>query len=174
MTVTRARLADLDEAAALFAAYREFYGEPYDVAASAAFLADRITRDESVVLLARADGAAVGFAQVYPAFSSTALAPLWILNDLFVAPAARGSGVVDELLATVEELAREAGAVTVELSTAHTNERAQAVYDRHGFQLDEIFRGTRSTSADPLSGGSRRTGTASSPSARSAGSPRCG
>ncbi len=140
MDVIRAGIADVAGAATLFAAYREFYGEPHDLQASTAFLTKRIGRGESIVLLARDDGREVGFVQVYPAFSSTALAPIWILNDLYVDPTARGTGVVDLLLTTTAELARDAGCVAVELATQHTNRRAQAVYDRHGYVVDEEFR----------------------------------
>jgi ribosomal protein S18 acetylase RimI-like enzyme len=139
--ILRAQLSDVSAAAPLFAAYREFYGAAYDVEAAAGFLASRLARDESVVLLALDDtGTAVGFCQVYPAFSSIRLAPIWILNDLFVAEPARGSGAVDALLDTAASSALAAGAVAIELSTAHTNTRAQAVYDRHGYELDEVYR----------------------------------
>jgi ribosomal protein S18 acetylase RimI-like enzyme len=140
MSVVRADLSVVSEVAPLFAAYREFYGEEYDVDASASFLVSRLARDESIVLLARSDGRPVGFTQIYPAFSSTRLTPIWILNDLFVTEAARGSGVVDELLDTAAALAAEAGCTAIELATAHTNTRAQAVYVRHGYRLDEVFR----------------------------------
>ncbi|MCD9199727.1 GNAT family N-acetyltransferase [Aeromicrobium wangtongii] len=140
MTVTRAELSDIDQAAGLFADYREFYGAPHDVPAAATFLAARLDRDESIVLLARDGERAIGFAQVYPSFSSTRLAPIWVLNDLFVAEHARGSGAADELLDSVLRLAGEAGAISVELSTAHSNTRAQAVYERHGYQLDRTYR----------------------------------
>lgn len=140
MTVIRAELSDVLYAAQLFAAYREFYGEPYDTSRAGAFLASRIVRDESIVLLGLDDDEVVGFAQVYPTFSSTRLAKIWVLNDLFVVEHARGTGAVDELLDTVLAMARSAGAVAVELSTAHTNHRAQAVYERHGYRLDEVYR----------------------------------
>lgn len=140
MTVIRAELADVLEAAQLFAAYREFYGEPYDTAAAGAFLAARIVRDESIVLLGLDGDEVVSFAQVYPSFSSTRLAKIWVLNDLFVVEHARGSGAVDEMLNTVMTMASSAGASSIELSTAHTNERAQAVYERHGYRLDEVYR----------------------------------
>jgi ribosomal protein S18 acetylase RimI-like enzyme len=140
MDVIRAVIADIDAAAPLFAAYREFYGRPYDIEASAAFLTERLERDESIVLLARDGDQAVGFVQIYPAFSSTALAPIWILNDLYVDAEARGGGVVDRLLEAAAELAGEAGCVAIELATQHTNHRAQAVYDRHGYVVDEEFR----------------------------------
>jgi ribosomal protein S18 acetylase RimI-like enzyme len=141
MIVTRAQVSDVPDAAPLFAAYREFYGEAYDLEASAAFLTDRLTSDESIVLLARhEDGSAVGFTQMYPIFSSTRLSRVWLLNDLFVDPDARGSGVVDALLDTAANLAKDAGVTAIELATAHTNTRAQAVYERSGYVLDEVFR----------------------------------
>ena len=140
MTIIRAGLPDVDEAAPLFDAYRAFYGAPHDLAAATTFLTDRLERDESVVLLSRRDGSAVGFAQLYPLFSSTRLAAIWLLNDLFVAESARGSGAVDELLDAAATLAAEAGCIAIELSTAHTNTRAQAVYVRHGYLLDEVYR----------------------------------
>ncbi|MCW2831167.1 MAG: family N-acetyltransferase [Aeromicrobium sp.] len=140
MTVIRAAIGDVPDAAPLFAAYREFYGEPYEVSLAADFLASRIARDESIVLLARAGDHAVGFIQIYPIFSSTRLAPVWVLNDLFVDPQARGTGVVDELLDAAAALATDAGCCAIELSTAHTNTRAQAVYDRHAYRLDEVYR----------------------------------
>jgi ribosomal protein S18 acetylase RimI-like enzyme len=140
MDVIRATVADVDAAAPLFASYREFYGRPYDVEASAAFLTARLEREESIVLLALDGDRTVGFAQIYPAFSSTALAPIWILNDLFVDAEARGGGVVDRLLEATAELAGEAGCEAIELATQHTNHRAQAVYDRHGYVVDEEFR----------------------------------
>jgi ribosomal protein S18 acetylase RimI-like enzyme len=141
MNVIRAQVTDVPEAAPLFAAYREFYGEPYDLEAAGAFLTDRLTHDESVVLLARADdGSAVGFTQIYPLFSSTQLSRIWLLNDLFVDPDARGTGAVDALLDTVATLAKDAGVTAIELATAHTNHRAQAVYDRSGYVIDEVYR----------------------------------
>ena len=140
MDVMRADITDVAAAAPLFAAYREFYGEPHDLEASSAFLSERLERGESVLLLARDGDRYVGLVQVYPAFSSTVLAPIWILNDLYVDDSARGSGVVDQLLTTTAELAKEAGCVAIELATQHSNTRAQAVYARHGYVLDEEFR----------------------------------
>lgn len=140
MNLRRVSLDDVPLAAPLFAAYREFYGEPYDLGLATDFLTERLERDESIVLLALDGDNPVGFTQIYPSFSSTRLARTWILNDLFVSPEARGTGAVDELLESAATLAMEAGAIEVELATAHTNVRAQAVYDRHGYVLDEHYK----------------------------------
>ena len=140
MDIFQAGIADVADAAPLFAAYREFYGEPLDLEASTAFLTKRLGRGESVLILARDGGRCVGLVQVYPAFSSTALAPIWILNDLYVdeAPAAAASST--SCSRPRPTLAREAGCVAIELATQHTNTRAQAVYARHGYVVDEEFR----------------------------------
>lgn len=140
MTVRQATPVDVPLAAPLFAAYREFYGVSYDLDAATGFLTDRLEREESIVLIAVVNDAPVGFTQIYPSFSSTRLAPIWILNDLFVSPAARGTGMADDLLDTAARLATAAGVTEIELATAHTNLRAQALYDRHGYQPDETYK----------------------------------
>ena len=70
IAIRRATPDDLDAVAALFDAYRRFYGQPGDVPRAHAFLAERIGRDESVVLLAEDAGTTLGFTQLYPLFSS--------------------------------------------------------------------------------------------------------
>ncbi len=139
MRVSRVTVDDVEVAAGLFADYRAFYGAPYDVEAATTYLNDRLSAGEAIVFAAIDGTASVGFAQVYPSFSSLRLAPIWILNDLFVAETARGGRAVDLLLNTVAAQAEAAGAISVVLSTAHTNRRAQAVYRRHGYTLDETF-----------------------------------
>ena len=54
------------------------------------------------------------------------------MNDLFVAPGARGTGLAEALIAACRERAGEHGAATLEWQTAPDNLRAQAVYDRVG------------------------------------------
>src|SRR4051812_32939235 len=68
--VRRATAGDVARVAPLFDAYRVFYGRPSDLDAARGFLARRIERDDSVVLIARAepssdDGEVAGFAQLY-------------------------------------------------------------------------------------------------------------
>lgn len=140
--VRRAEAADLDALAALFDAYRRFYEQPADVPRARRFLAERLANGESVVFVAlRADGAGLaGFCQLYPTFCSVAAAPTRVLYDLFVAPEARGQGVAQALMQAAEDDARRAGCVRLDLSTAHTNRRAQALYESRGWQRDEVFR----------------------------------
>ena len=140
-TVRQAGPADAELVAPLFDAYRQFYAQPSDPALARAFVAARLERDESVIYLAERDGRAVGFVQLYPLFSSTAARPrrLWLLNDLFVAPEARGGGVARALMARARRLAEDTGAAGLELVTAATNLTAQRLYESIGYRRDDAF-----------------------------------
>lgn len=135
-TIRRATTADLPALAPLFDAYRRFYGQPGDLARADAFLRERLQRDESVVLLAERDGAAAGFTQLYPMFSSVRTARLWILNDLFVAEHARRAGLARALLDAAAAFARETGARGIMLETSQDNLPARALYRAAGWNED--------------------------------------
>ena len=137
ITVRHAGVCDLDALAALFDAYRQFYKQVGNIAAARAFLAERIAREQSVVLVAQQDGAAIGFTQLYPLFSSVRLGRTWLLNDLYVVPAARRLGTARALLDAACRFARERGALGLELETGIDNITAQALYRSAGWQLGE-------------------------------------
>jgi len=131
---------DVDRVALLFDAYRQFYGLPSNLSLCRNYLAERLGRDESVVLLAaEADGTTLGFVQMYPGFSSLAAARTYVLYDLFVDPAARQRGVGRRLMEAAAEEARRRGAVSLVLSTAKTNHPAQRLYESLGWVRDEEF-----------------------------------
>lgn len=140
ITTRQADLADIDTLAPLFDAYRQFYGRASDLSGARAFLHARLHHGESVVFLAfDAAGQAVGFTQLYPSFSSTAMARIFVLNDLFVCASARQQGVGTGLLTAAADHARSAGAVRLTLSTATTNATAQAVYAAAGWERETQF-----------------------------------
>ncbi len=137
----RAGLEHLDVLTGLFDAYRQFYGQPPNLPGARAFLEARLRGRESVVLLAVPDdapGTGVGFVQLFPSFSSVSMKPIWILNDLFVAPQARRAGVARSLLEAACELARSTGAFRLRLSTAKDNEAAKALYLASGYRMVEF------------------------------------
>ena len=139
-TVRQATLRDLEQLVPLFDGYRQFYGKPSDLIVARRFLADRMAHGESVVLIAEdCDGAAIGFAQLFPSFSSILSVPIYVLSDLFVAPVARRRGVGTLLLKAAAETGRAAGANRLELSTAITNVSAQRLYEALGWKRDEEF-----------------------------------
>jgi len=142
--IRRAGIEDVALLTPMFDAYRQFYHQAPDVALARQFLTERLGRGESVVYLAHTAGSEAtvgcGFTQLYPLFSSVACRPIWILYDLFVAPACRRTGVARRLMEAAHAFARAQGAATVELDTAHTNTGAQALYESLGYRRDLEFR----------------------------------
>jgi GNAT superfamily N-acetyltransferase len=138
--IIRASEKDVDRIAPLFDQYREFYKERSDPEGARSFLMARLTKNESVVFLALdRDFGAVGFIQLYPSFSSVSMKRLWILNDLFVLPAARKRGVGEALLRRAEEFARETNAKGLELETWANNIPAQLLYEKCGWKRNVEF-----------------------------------
>lgn len=138
--VRPALAADLGAVGALFDAYRQFNGKASDEAAGRAFLQARLEQGESALYVAEATGGAlVGFAQLYSTFSSVSLARVFIFNDLYVAPAWRGSGIGAALLQAVVQHARDAGALRVTASTAIENATVQRLNERNGMVRDRSF-----------------------------------
>jgi GNAT superfamily N-acetyltransferase len=140
IAVRQATVADLDHVVPLFDSYRQFYGKTTDLGLARAFLLERFQYEQSIIFIALdQDGRVVGFTQLYPAFSSVSAARVFILNDLFVVPAARRRGVASALLRTAADFGRANGAVRLTLSTAITNESAQALYEAEGWSRDTSF-----------------------------------
>ena len=137
--VRQATLLDLEQLAPLFDRYRQFYGRASDVAAAREFLLARFTSKESTLLIAHEDERPVGFTQLYPSFSSVSLARIFILNDLFVSEQARRNGVASALMSAAVKFASTLGAVRLSLSTAITNDAAQALYHSAGWKRDDQF-----------------------------------
>ncbi len=136
--VSQATLDDLDALTPLFDGYRVFYQRPSDPDTAREFLCERLALRESVIFIARdANGAALGFTQLYPCFSSVSARRLWILNDLFVAENARGSGVARALMDAAHKHARQTGAIRLVLQTARDNRPAQALYESLGYVRSE-------------------------------------
>ena len=138
--VTRATVDDIETVAPLFDAYRQFYQQPSDLDGARTFLTERLGRGESTIFLAQLDdGTPAGFTQLYPIFSSTAMQRAWLLNDLFVAPAARRAGVGRVLLERAHAFARETNSKELMLQTAVDNIPAQRLYESLGWQRDNDF-----------------------------------
>jgi ribosomal protein S18 acetylase RimI-like enzyme len=139
LTIRHATLDDLDALAPLFDAYRRFYEQPGDIALASSFLAERLERRESTILVAQAEGQLLGFCQLYPTWCSVAAARIFVLYDLFVDPQVRRGGIGRALMRAAQAFGREAGAVRLDLTTARTNARAQALYESLGWQRDDVF-----------------------------------
>ena len=138
--VRRATVEDLDLIVPLFDAYRQFYRQQPDLNLARTFLSDRFRHNQSVIFLALAeDGSALGFTQLYPSFSSALARPIYILNDLFVAPLARRRNVARKLLETAAEFGKQSGAARLGLATELDNAPARALYESCGWRQDNVF-----------------------------------
>ncbi len=142
--IVQATLADLPLIVPLFDAYRQFYRQNSDPEGAHRFLSTHLQAHTSVIFLAfapQADGErqAVGFTQLYPSFSSVSMKRLWILNDLFVLPAARRLGAGSALLEHARAYAIETGTKGLTLTTQVDNLTAQRVYENAGWQRDLEF-----------------------------------
>jgi GNAT superfamily N-acetyltransferase len=123
----------------LIAAYQGFYEvEEVDEGRNRAFFRRFLApSDDGMLLGARRDGELVGFACLYWHFSSLAAAETVLMNDLYVAEAARGHGVGRALIEASAAVARERGAACLEWATAPDNHTAQRLYDGTGAQRSE-------------------------------------
>ncbi|OEC44638.1 GCN5 family acetyltransferase [Pseudomonas sp. 1D4] len=140
MTVRAATAADLDELSQLFSGYLDFYRVPRPLQEIRRFLGERLERGDSVIFVDRDEsGDALGFVQLYPFMSSLALAPAWLLSDLFVAPSARRLGVGERLMNAARAHGEATGACGLQLETARTNLAGQALYERLGYVRDEVY-----------------------------------
>ena len=138
LEIKTATLEQLDDLVPLFDAYRVFYKEPSDLERAKNFLLERIQNSESVVFLAYDGTRALGFVQLYPSFSSVSTNRLWILNDLYIIPESRGLRVGERLIERALQLARDSNAKGVQLETAHTNLSGQKLYERLGFEREDL------------------------------------
>ena len=136
-TIRQATVDDVEQLVPLFDAYRQFYGRTSDVAAARALA--RCANKESTLFIAHEGDTAIGFAHLYPSFSSVSLARIFILNDLFVQEQARRTRVASSLLSAAATFAVSLGAVRLSLSTALTNDAAHALYRSAGWNRDQQF-----------------------------------
>ena len=134
MKIERVGEADLSELLPLMRGYCDFYEvAPSDdelLALSRALIAD--PEREGVQLLARDQGRAIGFATIYWSWATTSAERIGVMNDLFVAPEARGSGLAESVIQACRAECAARGAGKLTWQTAPDNAAAIKVYDRVG------------------------------------------
>ncbi|MFB6069124.1 MAG: N-acetyltransferase family protein [Halobacterium sp.] len=94
-----------------------------------------VGEDERCVQVADGDDGLAGYVFVLP----ESMAFVWdaaVLNEVYVAPDRRGSGVADDLLDAALSFARDQALPLdrVVLDVDRENDRARAFYERHGFE----------------------------------------
>ena len=137
--IKQATVADVEAIVPLYLGYCAFYETAVTATAVKKYVRARLEKGESVIYLAYLQEEPVGFTQLYPTFASLALAPAWILYDLFVTPAARRQGVGRALMTRARTLAQKSGASYITLETAVDNHSAQALYEQMGYEREQEF-----------------------------------
>ncbi|MFC6280553.1 MULTISPECIES: GNAT family N-acetyltransferase [Polaromonas] len=119
-----------------------------DTAGGGQPLADEVKADLALELAARPqafsvlafDGQqAIGLVNCFEGFSTFACRPLVNVHDVVVLASHRGRRVGEQMLALVEQIARERGACKLTLEVLQGNRSAARLYERAGFaayQLD--------------------------------------
>jgi GNAT superfamily N-acetyltransferase len=92
-------------------------------------------RPAAEAMIAERGGRAVGFALYFTTFSTFLCRPGLYLEDLFVEPAQRGSGIGKALLARLAELAAERGCGRLEWRVLDWNEPSIRFYESLGASL---------------------------------------
>jgi len=138
-TIIQAKNEHLQDTVSLFEKYRSFYNMPDDLEKAKQFIAERLSKHDSLIFLAFKKSTAVGFMQIYPSFSSVAMRSIWILNDLFIDESFRRSGCADSMMKYLEKQASMNSIFSIKLSTAVNNYSAKALYDSLGYTLVKDF-----------------------------------
>lgn len=137
MKIIQASANGIDALSKLFDEYRVFYGKESDLTGAKKFLSERISNNESIAYIALDEvNNAMGFVHLYPLFSSTRMARLWLLNDLYVNENYRKLGAGEALIDRAKQLARETNSRGLILETANDNHPAQALYIKTGWVKD--------------------------------------
>lgn len=139
MKIRRAEASDLGQLLPLVRGYREFYKQAHDAERERNQFEAHLRDGTATIFIAVDDSQVVGFVAIMRYQSTVRLRPTMILEDLFVAPDARGSGAADALMEAAIGHARAAGASGMFLETAMDNHRAQAVYERNGWTREGTF-----------------------------------
>lgn len=136
-TIRFATATDLPEIAALIRELAEYEKLADEVRFDPAVLAENLfgPRPYAEVLMAEVDGAVQGFALFFHNFSTFEGRPGLYLEDLFVRPTARGSGIGKALLERLALLAVERGCARFEWWVLDWNEPAIGFYQSIGARL---------------------------------------
>lgn len=134
MTITTRPLSLSDRAdwEDLFAGYAAFYKVDQTLEMRGTvfgWLMDD-THSSNCIVAEDASGKVIGITHYRPFVSQLRAITNCFLDDLFVDPAARGSGAAQALIGAVKSVAQEKGWGTVRWITAEDNYRGRAVYDK--------------------------------------------
>ena len=89
-------------------------------------------------VVATVDGVAAGLINCFQGFSTFKCKPLINVHDVFVHPEHRRAGLVQAMMAVVEDVAKERGACKLTLEVLSNNAPAKGSYAKFGFKYYEL------------------------------------
>ena len=136
--VKEAHMDDLAAIVNMIKKYRKFYKvENQNEEEIEQFVKTRLKNVQSKIFLATDEtDKVVGFAQLYPSYSTVSLKPQWILNDFFVEVAYRHKGYGQALMSFVKEYFRDKAKGFI-LVTDIDNFTAKSFYEQNGWKTGE-------------------------------------
>ncbi|WP_251359094.1 GNAT family N-acetyltransferase [Kangiella sp. TOML190] len=136
MQIKLCEINDLESLTPLFDDYRQHFKQSSDPAAVKAYLQQRIEANEAIIYLAHSGDEIHGFVMLYPSFSSIGLAPIWILNDMYLKSGSNKRLMALQLLDQIVEDCKAAGAIRIEVTTRKENHKLHKLYKDYGFEKD--------------------------------------
>jgi GNAT superfamily N-acetyltransferase len=135
MTIRDVAASDYEPWLTLWNGYNAFYGRSGPTALPAEVTQTTWqrffdAREPVYALVAELDGALIGLTHYLFHRSTTLLAPICYLQDLYTSPERRRTGVGRALIEAVYECARDAGSPRVYWQTHETNLVAQRLYEQ--------------------------------------------
>jgi ribosomal protein S18 acetylase RimI-like enzyme len=133
-SITNATLEDIGALTEQIAHYYAHDDIPFDASRVAAALENMMRVDRGRAWLVRVDGALVGYAIVVWSYSIEYGGIEAVLDELYLSPQARGSGLGRSVMEHIVREAKNAGAVVLRLETEAENSAARAFYAKLGFE----------------------------------------
>lgn len=142
--IVKAVLSDASHAAAVMLLLNQYAidimggGERLSEFTREHLIDELINRADCRIILAFVDDVPAGLAICFETFSTFQCAPILNIHDLAVAPDFRGRGLSKQLLAKVEEIAKETNCCKITLEVLEGNTIARSAYHQFGFAGYEL------------------------------------
>lgn len=145
--ILRATEEHQETVAQLFNQYRQFYTMPSDLYSANKFIENRLKNQDSLLYIAQhynkpyigSNVTTSGFVQIFPSFSSVAMKPIWIINDLYVTQESRRTGCARQLMMHLEYEAKLNNIFSLKLATALNNTKAKTLYESLCYNVNNEF-----------------------------------